>query len=297
MKHATLWLCMLFVLLSGCTAYKSGFTHEIYFLDNNNQITGQSVKIGLLSGEKTHEALLRKAFNDPAGKFNTPYPGLRYVSSQRKGSLLIIELISDSYRASYDAAYTAGCLTLTVYGVEGITNVSIRIDQKPLVIGGKTEFTPSDFIIDDLFTVTDTVKIDLFLPKEDFNDLTMVTNEITLYRNESLEMKIIEELARGIQYEKAVLSTVPENVLISAVTFERTCYVNFKFLYYLYLDNYSTQIHDMRMSVFSVVNSLCRLPGISQVQFLIDGEIPSIVYGDIDMSRALRPIASVREAE
>ncbi len=95
------------------------------------------------------------------------------------------------------------------------------------------------------------------------------THKATMTDN-SLEKTVVNELIRGPvsnEFER----TFPESTqLISAETTEGVCFVNFS-------GDFVAKIDDARRektAVYSVVNSLTRLPGIEKVQILVDGKKP-----------------------
>ena len=96
------------------------------------------------------------------------------------------------------------------------------------------------------------------------------TRKATMTDN-SLENTVVTELLRGPVDDK-LERTIPESVsLISIETTEDVCFVNFSSNF---TDIGSNNSKELKLAVYSVVNSLTRLPGIDKVQVLVDGKKP-----------------------
>jgi len=103
----------------------------------------------------------------------------------------------------------------------------------------------------------------------------------------SMEQAVIGELIKGPQ-KPGLVKTIPaETKLISLTVADGVANVNFS-------QEFQTKhwggSAGETMTLYSVVNSLCELPGIDQVQFLLAGELKeSILNGNMDTSVPLEP--------
>jgi len=102
----------------------------------------------------------------------------------------------------------------------------------------------------------------------------------------SIEEAVVKELIAG-PADTAHGRTLPQETrLISISVVNGTAYVNFsKELKTKHWGGSAGEI----MTVYSVVNSLAGLPGINEVQFLIDGAKVETLSGHIELNRPLQP--------
>lgn len=103
---------------------------------------------------------------------------------------------------------------------------------------------------------------------------------------ETLEAVIIRELIKGPQKPDSV-RVMPEGTrLLSVSVVNGVAYVNFS-------KEFQTKhwggSAGERMTIYSIVNSLCKLPGIGKVQFLLEGKKEEAILGHLDTSRTLAP--------
>lgn len=104
--------------------------------------------------------------------------------------------------------------------------------------------------------------------------------------DETLEAVIIRELIKGPR-KAGSTRTIPEGTrLLSVSVVNGVAYVNFS-------REFQTKhwggSAGERMTIFSVVNSLCKLPGIQKVQFLLEGNKQEAILGHGDTSRPISP--------
>lgn len=112
----------------------------------------------------------------------------------------------------------------------------------------------------------------LYFANESGDKLVEETVNISYSSNISLERVVVEQLISGPITEGAYPTILPETKLISISTKDGICYVN--------LDNgFLGQGYDVTEAVpiYSIVNSLTGIAGISRVQILINGET-NLVY-------------------
>lgn len=104
--------------------------------------------------------------------------------------------------------------------------------------------------------------------------------------NRPLAEVVVEELIRGPQSPE-LSRTIPPEVRLLGVRVENgVAYVNF-----------SREIQTKHwggsageaMTIFSVVNSLARLPGIERVQFLVEGKVQESLVGHADTTQPIAP--------
>lgn len=165
----------------------------------------------------------------------------------------------------------------TLCQFEEIKKVKIYIDGKDMMASsGKDEVLnamgQNSIMINSPSSVeTKTEKfVTLYFTDKNGVNLYPETHKATMTDN-SLEKTVVNELIRG-PVSSTYIRTFPESCqLISVETTEGVCFVNFSGAFLAKKED--DRLSD-RTAVYSVVNSLTRLPGIEKVQILIDGKKP-----------------------
>lgn len=114
--------------------------------------------------------------------------------------------------------------------------------------------------------------VNLYFANAGGDKLVTETVIIRSSSNVSVERRVVEQLISGPLTEDAYPTIPPETNLLSISTKDGICYVN--------LDNgFLAQGYDVTEAVpiYSIVNSLTEIPGISRVQILVNGET-DLVY-------------------
>lgn len=172
------------------------------------------------------------------------------------------------------ARYSIVC---TLCQFEEIKKVKIYVDGKDMVASsGNGEILSSiglgNVMINSPSSIeTKTEKfVTLYFTDKNGANLYPETHKATMTDN-SLEKTVVNELIRG-PVSNGLMRTFSESTqLVSVETTEGVCFVNFS------ADFMSGNGDDRtreRTAVYSVVNSLTRLPDIQKVQILIDGKKP-----------------------
>ena len=165
----------------------------------------------------------------------------------------------------------------TMCQIPEVEYVSFLVGSNPLMDSKETPIGPMNaesFVenpgstADDYAVTTAT----LYFANKSGDRLVEETVNISYSSNISVERVVVEQLINGPITEDAYPTIPPETKLISISTKDGICYVN--------LDNgFLGQGYDVTeaVPVYSIVNSLTGLPGISRVQILINGET-DLVY-------------------
>lgn len=116
---------------------------------------------------------------------------------------------------------------------------------------------------------------------------------INVNPDKPIERFILEQLITGPK-EKEVYPTLSSEIKIRDVTTEKdTCYVN---LSNDFLVKQVVAAGSEKIAVYSIINSLTELRGITKVQFLIESEKVDTLKGIIDLSKPLeRDIALIED--
>lgn len=133
--------------------------------------------------------------------------------------------------------------------------------------------------------VPSTTTATLYFSDKEAMYLVPVERQITK-GTETLEAAIINELIRG-PLDSGLSRTIPaETKLLSVSVLDGTAYVNFS-------KEFKTKhwggSSGETMTIYSVVNSLGKLPGIQKVQFLLEGQKVESIFGHNDTSLPFTP--------
>ena len=111
--------------------------------------------------------------------------------------------------------------------------------------------------------------------------------EVTRTKDETMESVIIRELIKGT-VNKSLGQVIPDGTkLLSSKVIDGVAYVDFS---KEFRDNHWGGSAGETMTLYAVVNSLCKLPDIEKVQFLLEGKKEeSILNGNMDTSVPIEP--------
>ncbi len=160
----------------------------------------------------------------------------------------------------------------TLCQIPEVEYVSILVADSPLLDSNQTPVGPlnADNFIENtgneinMYTVA-TLK--LFFANDTGDKLVAEQVDIRYSSNMSIEKLVVEQLIRGPVTEE-VSPTIPvETKIVSVSTKDGICYVNLD-------EGFMSQGYNVleAIPIYSIVNSLTELPGISKVQILINGE-------------------------
>ena len=194
-------------------------------------------------------------------------------------------LVDNQLTLNFDASYSnmtgisevlhRTAIVKTLCQVESVDYVVFTVGGQPLM-DSKSQpigaMSGEDFI-DNTGGETNymqTVTLTLYFAAEGGQTLTQSLHEIVFDGTISLENLVIEQLINGPNPEDTgCYPTMPEAVqLLKISKKDGICYVDFNSAFL----NKNPDISD-EVAVYSVVNSLAEISGISKVQFTIDGEL------------------------
>ena len=170
-------------------------------------------------------------------------------------------------------------LVKTMVQVEEVSFVGIRVtgeslkDSKGIGIGLMNENTFLDNMGSEEHA-TKIVNLNLYFANKNGDKLIPQSTVMEYNANVAVEKVVVEQLIAG-PTEKGYYATIPKDTkTMSVTTKDGVCYVN--------LDTgFTAQGYDVlgTVTIYSIVNSLTELPGITSVQILVSGET-SITYKD-----------------
>lgn len=160
----------------------------------------------------------------------------------------------------------------TLCQIPEVEYVSLLVGDKPLMDSNETPIGPlneESFVENagneiNAYTMT---TLQLYFANETGDRLVGERVEVHYSSNMSIEKLVVEQLIKGPITKDAYPAIPPGTKIVSVSTKDGICYVN--------LDKgFLEQGYDVLelIPVYSIVNSLTELPGISKVQILINGE-------------------------
>lgn len=186
-----------------------------------------------------------------------------------------LSLRFDSGYLEMDKTYEILCrsaVVRTLCQIPGIEYVSILIGDSPLMDSNQTPVGPlnADNFIENPGNEINTYTVatlDLYFANQSGDKLVKERVDIRYSSNMSVEKLIVEQLIRGPVTKDACPTIPPETKIVSVSTKDGICYVNLD-------EGFLGQGYDVleAIPVYSIVNSLTEIAGVSKVQILINGE-------------------------
>lgn len=160
----------------------------------------------------------------------------------------------------------------TLCQIPDVEYVSFLIGEKALMDSNGIPVGPlsADSFVENFGEEINTYAVttlDLYFANETGDKLVDEKVDIRYSSNMSVEKLVVEQLIKGPITETAY-PTIPANTkIVSVFTKDGICYVNLD-------DGFLSQGYDVleAIPIYSIVNSLTEIPGISKVQILINGE-------------------------
>ena len=271
-------MLLLLGMLTGCKQEETEGTAVMmsYIGAQNNKVVEKEVYLLGESVEAQLEEVLTLLATAPQKlEYQVPISqGITVLTTNITNKSLVLNL-SKEYKQldTLMEILTRASLVKSITQIEGIDSVTIHIDGEPLrdsldkAIGAMT----ADMFIDNAgeeISTYEKVTIRLYFANEAGDGLIAVDRSKAYNTNISLDKFVVEELLKGPgTTTQGVYPTInPATKLISTLVKDNTCYVNFD-------STFLTQVYEVKAEVviYSIVNSLCELPGIDRVQILVAG--------------------------
>ena len=170
-------------------------------------------------------------------------------------------------------------LVRTLCQIDGVDYVGIQCNGKDLTdaLGQPVGLMePSQFVDNagNEINSYERVELSLYFADEEGRKLVKSNTTVEYNSNISTERLVVEQIIKGPN-DGSLRATVNPQTKVNNVSIkDGVCYVNLDGAVMNALPGV-----DLRLSVYSIVNSLTELPGINKVQLLIDGE-SNVVLGD-----------------
>ncbi len=271
---------LLAIVLVGCASRqehpKEETGYQIYYI--NKEETSVVTRTYQPEGNTTEELLgeflecLRESSGDPEEKPAIPDSVGLVDYTLEKGQLsLCFNLAYLDMNPLYEILCRSA-IVRTLCQIPEVENVSFMVEDSPLMdsnetpIGSLNEESFVENAGDEINTYTMTT-LQLYFANETGDRLVGERVEVRYSSNMSVEKLVVERLIKGPITKDAYPAIPSETKLVSISTKDGICYVNLD-------EGFLEQGYDVleQIPVYSIVNSLTEIPGISKVQILINGE-------------------------
>lgn len=312
MKKALCALLVLSLLLAlslcACTRRESGspMTQPVTFYYRTAK-TDFSVPDGVIRGELrdlkqesfTDEELFRFYFENPplSSELVSPISAdLSLSGVSRRGSTLELRLVRAAPSPSeFNAALTDACLVKTGLALEGISKVRIIVRRPSGAKLEDKEFTENEILLYDNGEIPENMEVTLYYADENYTLLRPEKRSIPLLSQEALRDYLLQLLLEAPE-NSGMRSPLPVGTVIQGTSLENgVCRVYLNDDYYA---NLPADEQAQQLAALSIVNTLCELEGISQVQIHAAGWAPG-EGAALDLSGSwspdLGPVGPVRK--
>lgn len=278
-------LLLLFTLfLGGCGEEKlpADGTVVYYLNKNGTAIEPVSCQITGDSSEAMVEELLAKLEEVPESVDLKPtipenIKLLDYALDRKQLYLNFAPEYLDMNKAT--EVLVRAALVKTMIQVDGVSFIGIRVAGEPLKDskGVNVGLMNENSFLDDVGSegnATKIVNLNLYFANKSGDKLKNQSCIVEYNANVAVEKVVVEQLISG-PIEKGFYPTIPKDTkVVSVTTKDGVCYVNLDI-------GFTAQGYDVlgTVTIYSIVNSLTELPGITGVQILVNGET-SITYKD-----------------
>lgn len=277
---ALMLLAALAFLMTGCRQKKEPVEteegYQIYYI--NKETTGVTT-VGYEPTGSSTEELLEEFLEllqliPQEGEYKAAIPAAvkleAYELEETKLSLYF-----DAAYLEMDKIYEVLCrsaVVRTLCQIPGVEYVSFFVGGNALLDSNETPIgaLSADSFVEnpgeEINTYT-TATLVLYFANETGDKLVEEKVDISYSSNMSMEKLVVEQLIKGPITKDAYPTIPPETKIVSVSTKDGICYVNLD-------DGFLGQGYDVleTIPIYSIVNSLTGIPGISKVQILINGE-------------------------
>jgi len=284
-----LFLAMM-LSLTGCRlgGDKQG-EYQIYYLNMDmTKIMPEEYDSSGAAGDELIEELLTKLKSAPdSSKLRQTIPTNVEVEWFQVNSSCLYINFNEEYKnlTPTEEVLIRAAIVKTVLQIDGISLVAFRVNEEPLISHDGTmvgSMTNDSFVENPGQQINSSVEttLTLYFANKDGTELVKETRDVHYSTNISMEKLVMEQLIEGPKKSRAFAALPSGTKLISVSTVEGVCYVNLS-------DSFKNQsaIITEDVLLYSIVNSLTELPGITKVQLSINGDTKGMVRYAYELSK------------
>lgn len=283
-------ICCMVLSLCACESAQESTQYQIYFPSaevNSGQVS-RAVGGETYSGELTVEKLLAAQLAEPVseGLSAIATGDVHVVGWSVVGGLLRLDLSTDyNELTGIDLTLAECCITLTMTQLESVDKVRITVGGRDVAGRSHTLLMADDMIFTGMEEEPREVLVELYFPRSGGRGLGFEIRELVLTEDDDLYAAVTQALLAGPESD-ALRSIFPEGTRVMSTRMEEgICYVNFS---PELVDNASVDLTEQDLLLYSIVDTLGNLEGVSAVQLLVEGAVLKS-YGNTDTTLPLEP--------
>ena len=217
--------------------------------------------------------------------FLCPVPtGTRLLSCTVTGGTVLVDLSSEyNQLLGIDRTIADYCITLSLMQLTGILAVRLTVEGELPADRTNEVYTSEEVLLTSPEDIVRTVKVVLYFPDQT-GQLVGEERRLTVYEGETIAQAVVKALTERL--------LPAEFTALGANTEGGTCYLNLPSSVTVLLPEDADAQNRM---IQGLVDSLCSLEGVEQVQLMLDGEY-MLMLGSVPISRPLLP-SSAAETE
>lgn len=273
--------------MAGCTSGRDQNGASLWYTADlkhwNNATTAlESIEY---TGEMAVPELMEALFAGPPEDSDliSPFPeGTHLQQWKQEGKRVTVDL-SWPYGDLVGIELTLAdyCITLTLTQLEGVEEVCITANGSPLPYRDRQVFTAKDVMFTGAEEEPVEVTAALHFRRKDSQELGFEFRVFRLTESDSVAQVVLEALIAGPQ-DEGLERILPANLkVLSARQEGKVCYVDLSGVFTQQIPQEEWQ---QQMVIDSLVNTLCSLENVEQVQLLVEGQ-PLEWYGDVLVSQ------------
>lgn len=236
--------------------------------------TVEELMLALLAGPRSDELY-------------APFPGgvtVQSITMDEETQTVQVDL-SEQYGglAGFDLTVADYCIALTLCQLPQVETVKVTVEGKSIPYRDRQEMRAGDVLLTGITEEPNTFLAALYFPSRSGGTLTAEYRQVTRSGDSEPVEIVMAELLRG-PTNKEGNSSLPERTqLLSLSVDDGVCQVDLSAEFLL---NAPHEGEQAGLTLYAVVNTLCALAGVNQVQLLIEGETVES-YGGVSASAPL----------
>ena len=282
-------LAMIFSI-TGCNREneKKG-EYQIYYLNMDmSKLVTEGYDNNDAEGEALIKELLTRLQSAPkSSKFRQTIPANIKINSIRKNGAYLYLDFSEEYKAlkPEEEILIRAAIVKTLTQVPSTWLVTFTVNSEPLLSKAGTlvgSMSADSFVENPGKQINSSVvsTLNLYFSSKDGTKLVKESRTVHYSTNVSMEKLIMEQLIEGSK-KSGNMSTLPAATKIISVSIvDGVCYLNLS-------DSFKNQNPEVNEEIvlYSIVNSLTEMQGVSQVQISINGSMDGKVRYTYDLSK------------
>lgn len=248
--------------------------YNIFYLDADGiTLVTEEYEARIIDNNKLATDLLNKMYAPESDDHFTVFKKNFDVDKITIDEKVVYVYMAESYYEMNDVeeVLVRSALVKTLSQIEGVEYVSFYINEQPFVndMGNVVGLMSAGDYIDNTDESLNTLQwaeLPLYYSDSSGQNLICEQKQIAYSGNSSIERAVIENLIDGPD-SKGAKSALPKNMKVLGVsTKDGICYVNLDASFLTAMVDVSADV-----TIYSIVNSLCEIDNIKQVQILVNG--------------------------